>query len=134
MENKFENQFCKIDFSREKNCLYHFWKPTTKTAGWAEIKNAFLKYVDSISQSKPKSVVVDERDMGHVFSPEEQKWVDNEMMPKIISAGMKKIAIIKSKDAFVELATELMMGEENASRLQLKFIQTLDEAEAWISK
>jgi hypothetical protein len=132
MENKFENQFCKIGYSREKSCIYHFWRPTTKSAGWSEIKNAFLKYVDAIVQSKPANIIVDERDMGHVFSPEEQKWVDEEMMPKIVTSGLKKIAIIKSKDAFVELATELMMGEENASKLQLKFVQTFEEAESWI--
>lgn len=134
MEKKFENQCCKIEVSNEKKCLYHFWKPATKSAGWSEIKSSFLKYVDEIVLAKPMSVIVDERDMGHVFTVDEQKWIDNEMMPKILSAGMKKIGIIKSKDAFVELATELMMGEENASKLQLKFVQTLEEAEAFISK
>jgi hypothetical protein len=134
MEIKLENQICKISYSGEKKCLYHIWKPATKSVGWGEIKNAFEKYVDSIMQTRPSSVIVDERDMGHVYSPEEQKWVDNEMMPKILSAGMTRIGIVKSKDAFVELATELMMDEKNASKLQLKFVQTMEEAESFISK
>jgi hypothetical protein len=134
METKFDNQFCKIEFKVEKNCLYHSWKPATKSAGWNEIKNAFQKYVDIILQSKPYRVVVDERDMGHAFSPDEQKWIDTEMMPKVISAGMKRIAIVQSKDAFVELATELMMEETNASKLQIKFVKSLEDAESWIMK
>ena len=132
MEKKFENQFCKVEYSNDKSCIYHSWKPTTASAGWSEIKNAFEQYVGAIQQTSPKNVIVDERDMGHVFSVEEQKWIDNEMMPKILSAGMSRIAIIKSKDAFVELATELLMGEENAAGLQLKFVQTPEEAESWI--
>jgi hypothetical protein len=134
MGNYFDNQFCKIEYRKENSCVCHFWKPSTKSAGWNEIKAAFLKYFEAIQTNKPYSVIVDERDMGHVFSVEEQKWIDSDLMPKILASGMKRIAIIKSKDAFVELATELLMGEENASRLQINFVQTLEEAFAWIAK
>jgi len=134
MDNKFENSFCKVEFKADKSCVYHFWKPSTKTAGWNEIKNAFEKYVDLISQNKPKRVIVDEREMYHVFSPDEQKWIDSGLMPKILSAGVIRIAIVQSKDAFVELATELMMEEDNSSKLQVKFVPSLDQAEAWALK
>jgi hypothetical protein len=132
MEKYFDNQFCKIEFKNENSCLYHSWKPATKSAGWNEIKAAFLKYVEIIQSNKPQNIVVDERDMGHVFDVDEQKWIDNEMMPKILSSGLKKLAIVKSKDGFVELATELMMGEKNASKIYLKFVQSIDEANTWI--
>ena len=134
MEKQSENQFFKVEFKSENNCVYHTWKPTTKSATWNDIKSAFIKYVDIIKSNKPRNIIVDERNMGHVFSPDSQKWIDSTMMPDIISSGAKRIAIVQSSDGFVELATELLMEEQNSSKLQVRFVRSVEEAETWVLK
>ena len=134
MENLFENRFLRIDYSKERCCLYHLWKSQTIAANWENMKNGFLKYIETIESLQPVNVIVDEREMEYVFSPAEQEWIDSVMTPRAINAGTKRIAIVTSKYEFVEIATKLMMDEGDVQKLGPKFTKTIEEAEAWVEQ
>jgi hypothetical protein len=50
----------------------------------------------------------------------------------VINAGVEKVAIIVSKDGFVELATESMMQDETSKGLNTRFFDSVESAEEWL--
>lgn len=129
----FSNNFINVDVSTEKQCLYSSWKPSTENASWDDIRNGFEDYfLKAVKEYKPRFIVVDERDMGRPYSPEEQDWVDKNSATVVLAAGIEKIAIIISKDGFVELATESMMQDEKSKELNTRFFDSIENAEKWL--
>lgn len=132
MKTLTNNQLCTINLDEEKKCLYHHWKRTTENASWNDVKDSFLLFLQGISQNRPKYVIVDERDNCHPFTPDEQKWIDVNS-PKVLGiAQVEKMAIIISKNGFVELAAETVMDGQNAKQLNNRFFQTIQDAEKWM--
>ncbi len=129
----FSNNFINVDVSTEKQCLYSTWKPSTEHASWDDIRNGFEDYfLKAVKECKPRFIIVDERDMGRPYSPEEQDWVDKNSATVVLAAGIEKIAIIISKDGFVELATESMMQDEKSKELNTRFFDSVENAEKWL--
>jgi hypothetical protein len=127
------NNFINVDISTEKQCLYSAWKLTTENASWDDIRNGFENYfLKGITEYKPRFIVVDEREMRRPYGPEEQDWVDKNSAPVVLNAGVEKIAIIISKDGFVELSTESMMQEETSKELNTRFFDSIESAEEWL--
>jgi hypothetical protein len=127
------NNFINVDVSTEKQCLYSSWKPATENAAWDDIRGSFEDYfLKAVEENKPRFLVVDERNMLRPYAPEEQVWIDKNSAPVVINAGVEKVAIIVSKDGFVELATESMMQEETSKGLNTRFFDSVESAEEWL--
>ncbi len=132
MEKTFENEICSIRYSDEEKCLYHDWKKKTEDASWDEIKTAFLKYVEFVEEFRPQKILVDEQQMHHIFLPEEGKWIDENFMPRIVAVQTERTAIVKSEDIYVEMATDMMMQQDAASKIQSRFFGSKKDAEDWL--
>jgi hypothetical protein len=124
--------FIRLEYDEEKKILYHSWKKATENASWEQIKTEFLKFVNGVTSNKPIRLLIDERDMRHAYSPEEQEWIDENSAPKMIPSGVRKIAIVISKDGFVELATETMMEDGESKALNAKFFTSVEDGEKWL--
>lgn len=133
MKTLTNNQLCTINLDETRKCLYHHWKRTTENASWNEMRESFMLFLQGIAQNRPKYVIVDERDNCHPFTPEEQRWID-ENSPKVLgSAQVERMAIIISKNGFVELAAETVMDGHNAKQiLNNRFFPTIEGAEKWM--
>lgn len=132
MEN-LSNDFIDVNVSLEKQCLYSAWKPSTENASWDDIRTGFEDFfLKGVKDYKPRFIVVDEREMHRPYSPEEQDWVDKNSATVVLSVGIEKIAIVISKDGFVELATESMMQEEKSKELNTRFFDSIESAEEWL--
>jgi hypothetical protein len=132
MENYFSDDVCSINYKDEKKCLFHYWKPKTGEAAWEEIKAAFIKYVEYIEHFSPGKILVDETEMHYIFVPEEQEWIEKNMMPRVLAIHTEKTAIVKSQDIFVEMATDMMMKQDSASKIQSRFFGSVKETEDWL--
>ena len=132
MEPQVSSPLMNMQYKEEESCLYYFWKKETAVCSWEDIRAAFIKYVEFIEFFKPSKILVDERHMFHIFVPEEQKWIDANIVPRILDANLQKLAIIKSEDIFVELASDMMMRQYYASKLQARFFIKVHDAEEWL--
>lgn len=134
MEEKFANELCTIFYNDEENFLYHQWQNETEDASWDAIKESFLKYVEFVETLRPKKILIDEREMHHIFLPDEQKWIDEHFMPRVLLIETEKTAIVKSEDIYVEMATDMMMQQDTASKIQSMFFGSKEAAEEWLQE
>lgn len=126
------NNFIEVQYDEGTGIMISSWKPTTQNASWEDIRTGFTDYfLKMIKDKGPKYVIVDEREMHRPYSPEEQLWVDKNSAPVVLNSPVEKLAIVISKDGFVELATETMMEEEVSKDLNTRFFDSIDKAKEW---
>ncbi len=129
------SKFISVNYDADTDTVYSAWKSSTEDATWDDIKDGFVNYfLKLIKENKPKYVIVDEREMRRAFNPDEQNWLDKNSAPIVIEAGVKKVAIMISKDGFVEMATETMMQDEVSQGLNSKFFDDIEKAKAWFKE
>lgn len=123
-----------IYFDDNTNTLYNTWKQETKQAKWEEMKDAMNYYADKVLEYKPQNILIDERNLKYTWIPENQEWVDENIVTKAISVNVKKHAIIQSDDIFQATAAEQLMDEENAQNLSTQFFNNKEDAEKWLKE
>lgn len=130
--DRLSNNFIDVQYDKQTGIMISSWKPTTENATWEEVKSGFSDYfLKMIKDQGPKYVIVDEREMHHAYSPEEQSWVDKNSAPVVLNSPVEKLAIVISHDGFVELATETMMEEDVSKGLNTRFFDSIEKAKEW---
>ncbi|TCO08471.1 hypothetical protein [Natronoflexus pectinivorans] len=125
--------FIRVEYSKEKECLYSTWLESTENATWEDIRSAFVDvFLEAVKKHQPRFLLNNEQDMNRPYTPEEQVWIDENSAPVVLNSSVEKIAVIISKDGFVELASESMMEEETSKSLNFKFFDNVSSAEEWL--
>lgn len=121
-----------INYNNKNKTLYCTWQNNTLTAEWPEMESTMLNYIRQVEEFEPANIIVDERLLKYPWLPENQKWVDEFIVPKLKKLNINKFAIIQSNDILQALAVELMMEEPNARTINTQFFKSLSDAENWI--
>lgn len=66
------------------------------------------------------------------ISPDLQTWVNEQIFPRFIAAGLRKYAIIVSKEMITQLSIEQTMEENNASSFQVRYFDDVTKASTWL--
>lgn len=107
---------------------------TTDTEYMSEQK--FKEEVEKIAEVAEKYKVEKFHDNTTNFlfpiSPELQTWVNESIFTRFIAAGLKKYALIVSKEMIAQLSIEQTMEEENASNFQVKYFDSPEKASEWL--
>ncbi|HAI77152.1 MAG TPA: hypothetical protein DCM08_12985, partial [Microscillaceae bacterium] len=61
-----------------------------------------------------------------------QSWVDQEIFPQFVQAGLRKYAIIVSQEMVAQLSIEQTMEESQASNFQVRYFDDSEEAMRWL--
>jgi hypothetical protein len=107
---------------------------TTDTEYMSEQK--FKEEVEKIAEVAEKYKVEKFHDNTTNFlfpiSPELQTWVNESIFTRFIAAGLKKYALIVSKEMIAQLSIEQTMEEDNASNFQVKYFDSPEKASEWL--
>lgn len=98
-----------------------------------EFKAYLEEWCALVEKYTPKCFFVDSR-KGHVImTPEVQTWHDNEIVPRYINAGVRKIAFILPEDIFEAISIEQAFEEGNANqKLKTRFFDKTTDAKNWL--
>jgi len=127
-----KNQFLETRYEKSSNVLYCTWSKETQKATWAEMSDTMIKYVEDVEKHSPYFILIDERQLQYPWLPDQQEWVDKNIVPRSVAVGVKKHAIIQSSDIFIATSVEQMMSEQNAQELTTQFFDNFKSAEEWI--
>lgn len=107
---------------------------TTDTEYMSEQK--FKEEVEKIAEVAEKYKVEKFHDNTTNFlfpiSPELQTWVNESIFTRFIAAGLRKYALIVSKEMIAQLSIEQTMEEDNASNFQVKYFDSPEKASEWL--
>jgi len=87
--------------------------------------------LNTLIKHKGSKVLADIREMV-IIGTEEQKWLEENFLPRAIEFGFKKIAIIRPKSYFNNVAVESISYKVDHDKLTINFFDSLQTGKEWI--
>jgi len=125
----YTNDFCKIFYNSTKNYLSIHWNGFPPSNDFRE---ACMKILDFIKKYQTGKLLTDNRN-AKLFSVDDQKWLNNEWLPKAIKAGYYCSATLINEDVFVKTAIANIINKRNQDNVKAKVFISEDEAINWLS-
>ncbi len=131
METYFENDLMLIE-QVVNSYLKLTWKPATETMEDKDYRNAVLTYADAVQSLNCERIYVDTRQFLFTISPKIQDWINTEIFPKNIEAGLRRMAIMTSPDFFAQLSVEQTMDDKTDAGFVALFFEDEQKALHWL--
>ena len=128
-----ESDFWKFGFDKDDSMMIYQWYETSENMDETEYKQEMKKNAEEYEKHGPTKSLVDLRNFLYTISPETQEWTDNEIFPRFLNAGLKKIAFVVSSDLFAQVSLEQMMEENNANlSFESRYFDHYFQARDWL--
>lgn len=128
----YSSPFQTIHYLAEKGILQKEWYDTTEQMSVGDFKVEVLKIAEMAAQYKPAFFHDNTQAFAFPIDPDLQSWVDQEIFPQFIQAGLRKYAIIVSKEMVAQLSIEQTMEESQAAHFQVRYFDNGEEAMQWL--
>ena len=113
-------------------CMKNTWEGENVHITQEELQTLILELSDCVRQHQPTYLLSDERNREFIYTVDTQAWVATTIATACIEAGLKKFAIIPSKDYIVELSTEQTVDEAGKLPFEIQYFQNEADAVAWL--
>lgn len=117
-----------LRFNEETNAIELIWK---KMHDETTYKTAFTKGLEFMLEHKATRWLSDIRNEG-IVSPANAQWMQQEIMPKAISYGLKKIAAVIKPDVFQEFYVKNVTREAKKSNQIMQYFDNYEDANKWL--
>lgn len=128
-----------IDVTLDNNFIDYKVKPNEEMSqeDFMEVMKTFTEsLINLYQQGKIKKeslrILIDTYEGSLIVMPETQEYIDKHYFSQVIHL-CKKLAIIPSKDFTSQVATQLLMEEENAQNFQTQYFTSREEAMNWLN-
>lgn len=123
-----------IEFDKENKTIHPKWFSESRDMTEQEYLNEMYKYVETVEEHKPAKAMIDLTEFYYGITPQIQEVVDKEMFPRILAAGVRRVAIIMSPDFITQLSIEQVMEEDKGKEFDTKYFASTKEAKEWLDK
>lgn len=130
-----QNKFVKITLDTNKSLAHAIWENTTENMTDEEYKNTFSHIGDIYIKHGVKRWLGDAFNFLKVVTPDLQEWAAKELNPKLLTAGLEKMALVLPSDFIAGLSVEQSvddMSEKNPNGFHTKYFDNLEEARNWL--
>jgi hypothetical protein len=103
--------------------------------GWAdpaEFAAALEAGLGALIEHRGSRWLADCRDM-KTIQQSDQEWLDTSWFPRVITAGLRRMAVVIPKSGLAMTNLEDIMRKVPADKIDVEFFATVAEAEKWIS-
>ena len=128
----YESLFQTIFFYEDKGLLQKTWHITTEHMPDSIFKAEVEKIAEITEKYKPTKFHDNTTNFYFPIAPKIQTWVNEQIFPRFIAAGVKKYAIIVSKEVIAQLSIEQTMDESNAHQFQVRYFDDIEKAHQWL--
>ncbi|PLX01334.1 MAG: hypothetical protein C0594_13285 [Marinilabiliales bacterium] len=117
-----------INFNEDTNAIELIWQKPQDPESY---KQAFIMGHDYLVEHKATNWLSDIRLQG-VVGPASSKWLQEEMIPKAVANGLRRIAVIMDQDAFKKFYINNIKKEADSNKIQLRYFDSTEEANMWL--
>ena len=129
MKNFLNEEYAEVNYNPQANLVEVIWRKNQTSDHYRQTVKTAYEIILKYGASKWLS---DMRNEG-VVSVKDQKWLTEEMMPKAFQAGLRRVALVVSKDVFVRFYTKNIEQPVN-DHFQSKHFDDVENARKWLSK
>ena len=124
----FNHEKAVLRYNEETNSIELIWK---KFQDEATYKLMFIKGVEALRETKATGWLSDIRNEG-VVGPATSKWMQEEILPKAISYGLKRIAVVMETDIFKEFYVNNI--KKKAGTDKMRYFDSIESANEWLKE
>jgi hypothetical protein len=130
MKEILDNEFASVFYDKTSNSIITVWKKPTTSEAYRGICNFVLQ---KIKEYGVEAIISDIYQQGLVGT-ENRLWLQSEIVPEVLKAGVRKIAIIAPNDVFSRFYIESVKNGAQAglSDVELSYFNDLISAQAWL--
>ena len=124
----FESDQAKVEVDAPLQLVRLIWKGNATGEAYRAPCFAVLKAVEELGV---KHFLSDTRLMGPILFAD-RSWSEKEVIPKLIAAGLKRIAIVSSTDGLNVIAVDNMVNTIPMGTAIVAFFESPSAAEKWL--
>jgi len=128
----YKSNFQTIRIYEDLKLLAKEWTPDTEYMSEQKFKEEVEKIAEVAEKYKVEKFHDNTTNFLFPISPELQTWVNESIFTRFIAAGLRKYALIVSKEMIAQLSIEQTMEEENASSFQVRYFDSPEKASEWL--
>jgi len=133
MKTVYQSKYLTLAVETSKQLIKVLWSANTENMTDEEFRAELIKYAEVSEQYQPKKSLVDTQHFLMTVVPETQEWVNANIHPRSLKAGIKKFAYLVSKDLFSQVSVEQTMEEGNAKEIfDTLYFENESEAIEWL--
>ncbi len=126
-----KSKYAEIIIEQENSLIIHKFLSTTENMETDEFKKEMLIFVEMCKKYKPDKELVNLLDMRYIIVPEEQEWMDNEILQKYITI-IKRGAFLVPTELVAQISVEQTMEEEAGQKFVQQYFENEDKARKWL--
>jgi len=119
-------------FINEKSYFSLVWKESTVEMTDEEYKNQVLLYKDFVEQTQPFAAYINTQKFLYTIDPQTQDWINTNIFPATVEAGLCRMAILISEDFFGQLSVEQTMTKNPELGFSSCFFEDEQKAIEWL--
>jgi len=122
----YESKFQSIDFEMSDNLFIVVWKHMMEVSD--EIyRQELLNQALEFEKYNPSKVLIDTSVFYFSISPDTQTWNNENILTRVIAAGLKYVAILLAPDLFAQVSIEQNMSEETTGSLHISYCENIED-------
>jgi hypothetical protein len=133
MQKVFETEFVNVLYNPANKQFDVLWTSKTDKLTNEGFQEHVRNYAILVEKFEVRAIFVDARQYNHIVTEEISKWHDEEIIPKYICLGLKKIGFLQPEETFAQLGHQFIFDEEQAKNgLQVQFFDNEANAREWL--
>ncbi len=130
----YKDKYREVKFDTISKTLYQTWYKETEYMTDAEYKETSTSLFELLKTHGAEKILIDAKDLLYMVSVETQDWLNKNILPKYLQAGIQKIAIILPKAMFQQVSVQQTVKDNTGTVAEQKIRMFGDKinAEDWI--
>jgi hypothetical protein len=128
MTTHFDEPCCTIHWDEDGGIV---WAECKDSATGEPLKRALEAALRVVVEKKAHRYLADTRLLG-TMDPADVKWANENWLPRVVAAGISRMALLAPKKAVVALAVRSFMARINGRELANVYFDDLEAARAWL--
>jgi len=128
----YKSEFWTISFDNETKIICPTWYPESVSLTDVLYREEMLNYTDIVEQYKPQKALIDNTLFGFPITPELQEWTNNELFPRILAVGVKRVALIMPQELLTQFGLEQVMEEAHGLEFETRYFSDLENGKEWL--
>ncbi|WP_027000131.1 hypothetical protein [Eisenibacter elegans] len=130
----YKSDYQVIRFYAEQGIMAKQWTPDTLNMDEVTFVSEVEKIAETAEQHKAQCIMDDTSKFAFPITPKLQEWVDTQVFPRFIAAGLKKYALLVSEEMIAQLSIEQTMeGEKGEQAFEIAYFSEAEAAMKWLA-
>jgi hypothetical protein len=132
----YKSPFQELSYDEKNHIIVQLYFAQTAEMTEDLFKKELLQLNQFAEKSPVKGILADSREFLFPIHPDFQEWIIENIIGRLISLGLSKIATLLSEDFIAKMATEQIFedAESRESAFQNRYFSNQEDAFAWLTE